>query len=76
VALEPGAVYWHTPDNVNGESKNEVGSHPANVYVPAKETDIQKQEALSDDGWTIIWITEDGIANKSSLIKDRPDKIY
>lgn len=76
VALEPGAVYWHTPDKVKGEAKSDIGDHPEKVYSPATERDIRKQRMLEEDGWDVLWITTKGVEDKADEIKRWLNKIY
>lgn len=76
VALEPGAVYWHTPDGCEGRAEASLGEHPEEVYSPAQTTDIEKQRTLRDDGWDVLWMTEKGVENEPETIKDWLDNIY
>lgn len=76
VALEPGAVYWHTPDKCNGESKSEVGDHPEKVYSPVTKRDMRKQEMLEEDGWDVLWMTTKGVKDEHEKIKTWLNEIY
>ncbi|ELZ17523.1 hypothetical protein [Natrinema limicola] len=70
VVLEPGAVYWHTPDGCEGEALAAIGEHPEEVYSPPTESDIQKQRTLEEAGWQVLWITENAVSNDAEAIKD------
>jgi len=76
VALEPGAAYWHTPDEYAGETKSEIGEHPEEVYSPPTESDLRKQERLVEDGWDVLWISENGVSGKAARIKMWLDQFY
>lgn len=76
VDLEPGAVYWHTPDGCQGDSVLEIGMEPRDVYSPVKEADIEKQKTLIQAGWNVLWMTEEGVYNQSKDIKNWLDGIY
>lgn len=69
IALEPGAVYWHTPDSCRSQANEHIGETPAEVYSPPTSKDIKKQSTLARNGWQVLWITEDGLKRKKQAIR-------
>lgn len=76
IALEPGAIYWHTPDECTGDTNDDLGEHPEDVYSPPTEKDIEKQRTLTNEGWQVLWIAEDGVKNEATAIKEWLDRQY
>lgn len=76
IALEPGASYWHTPDECVGNTNADLGEQPQEVYSPPTENDLEKQRTLTNEGWRVLWITEDGVANEATAIKKWLDCEY
>jgi G:T-mismatch repair DNA endonuclease (very short patch repair protein) len=76
VALEPGAAYWHTPDGFSGEIVSNVGEHPEEVYFPPTESDLRKQKRLTESGWKVLWISEDGVKDHPLEIRTWLDDLY
>ncbi len=58
IVFEPGATYWHTPKGVKGIALKPFGFSPDEVYFPPKKEDIEKNDTLSRNGWTVVWINE------------------
>jgi len=69
VAFEPGATYWHTPKNAEGEKVNPYGLSPEEVYFPPIPKDINKNKVLTSKGWVIGWLNEDFISQKEKVAK-------
>jgi len=61
VALEPGAVYYHTPEDFDGEAKENIGQRPEEVYSPVTARDVAKQDWLDRNGWDVLWITQSAV---------------
>ncbi len=76
IALEPGAAYWHTPDGCAGETNSDLGDHPEEVYSPPTTKDCTKHQTLTDNGWQVLWIAEDGVENEATAIKKWLDNQY
>lgn len=76
IVLEPGAAYWHTPDECAGETNSTLGDHPEKVYSPPTEKDIKKHQTLTKEGWQVLWIAEDGIENEATAIEEWLDRQY
>lgn len=76
VALEPGAVYFHTPDSCQGEAVDHVGESPQDVYFPTTSSDQQKQRTLEEAGWRVLWMTEEGVRDHSQSIRKWLSEIY
>lgn len=67
VAFEPGATYWHTPKNAEGEKVNPYGLSPEEVYFPPIPKDLNKNKVLTSKGWVIGWLNEDFIKHKKEI---------
>lgn len=76
VALEPGAVHWHTPADCKGDANNHIGEHPKEVYSPVVDRDLRKQELLEEAGWCLLWMTQTGVEDQPETIRNWLEKIY
>lgn len=76
VALEPGAAHWHTPKSCRGETGDGIGEAPVDVYWPPMGKDVRKHRSLTDDGWQVLWINEDGLNDEQDAIRGWLAEIY
>ena len=67
IGFEPGATYWHTPQWVRGEPLSPIGNHPAEVYYPPTEKDLQKHRILTKNGWKIYWLNETFVKHREKV---------